>query len=175
MIRVNEYRACVWCGPLPVRAIGISFGGLTGNGSQATHPTHGGTCLTPWRRPGDLRKGAPWGSVSTSDRRPIHRAAGGPTCKAHHVSYGVWLTGLWDAPGGSHTPPWVHHTPPWGHIPAHALPWSLTMEPHNVSRRSPNTGAKSRRGRWMVYHATLTLRKAHKYREFLHLTVKWLT
>ena len=58
MVATNEYRPCVWCEPLPVRAIGISFGGLTGNGSQATHHTHG-TSLTPWRGPADLRKGAP--------------------------------------------------------------------------------------------------------------------
>ena len=41
MVATNEYRPCVWCEPLLVRAIGFSFGGLTSNGSHATHHTHG--------------------------------------------------------------------------------------------------------------------------------------
>ena len=52
-VATNEYGPCVGCEPSPLSPIGVSFGGLTSNGSQATHPTHG----TPRRLPhGEARR-----------------------------------------------------------------------------------------------------------------------
>ena len=92
-VATNEYGPCVGCEPSPLSPIGVSFGGLTSNGSQATHPTHGTPRRLPHEEPRRTCVEVPTGSRTGGAPAPLgthqhRRGRLGSQSEGHHPYQG---------------------------------------------------------------------------------------
>ena len=121
-------------------------------------PGHG-TTFTPWRRLSLLVQGWPQGAPSSTARRPIHKVAGGPTCKAPRRLLRRSPTRLWD---GTRRLPHAALGPHSGltRCPGLTAPWAAPWGPHTSTwdRTRPPSYQCPEVPKWATFRVTVNIR-----------------